>query len=198
MIKRIRSASSLLVGLAMFAYAFMAGLLGGCQVESNMPRSTFDQGGATVNSPSPVILDSTDSSGRITSAGVGPSSFTSITADQIQTFRNGSVPRDIFFRKGADGTWQIGASAGDKVSASNVEIDPNNAVLKIGSIIADTAEPVRAQNEAFKDLVPNWNKLSDDNKAKFISEMETIKAAYPTMESIVSGIIKGLTGGIAP
>ena len=172
--------------------------LGGCQVESNMPHSSFDRGGSTLNTPSPVVLDSTDDSGRITSAGVGPSSFTSITADQIQTFRNGSVPRDIFFRKTPDGAWQIGASAGDNVSASGVEIDPNNAVLKIATLNADTADPVRAQNEAFKDLVPNWNKLSDDNKAKFISEMETIQKAYPVTESIVSGIIKGLTGGMAP
>lgn len=198
MFHRIRSASRLVIGLAMFAVGFLlVGFSPGCQ-SVDTPHATFDRGGSTVNTPSPVILDSTDDSGRITSAGVGPSSFTSITEKQIQTFRNGSVPRDIFIKKSPDGSWQASASAGDNVRLSGVEIDPSSGVIKIANLAADTAEPIRAHNEAFDKLTDYWKSLPEDQKQARLGDLEAIKAAYPSMESVLSGLIKALTGGVAP
>lgn len=197
MFNRLRSASRLLVGLLMFGYAFMSGLLGGCQ-SVDTPTNTFDRGGATLKNPSPVTLDIQDDEKRGTASGVGPARWTSITGEQLQTFQTGSTPRDVWVRKSPDGTLQFNLSSGTDVTAEGIEFDQSKGVFKIAKFGTNASEPIRAGNEAFDKLVDYWKSLPQTQKDALVAQMDTIKAAYPSMESVLSGLIKALTGGVFP
>lgn len=198
MFPRIRSASRLVIGLAMFAVGFLlVGFSPGCQ-SVDTPHNSFDRGGATLDNPSPVTLHIQDNDKVGTTSGVGPSRWTSITGDEIQTLQTGSTPRDFFLAILPDGTKKFNLSSGTDVVAKGVEINAATGDVKIAEFGTNASEPIRAHNEAFDKLVAYWTSLPQIQKDALVAEMDAAKVIAPTAANMIDAIVKALTGGVAP
>lgn len=187
----ISTARRVVVAIAIVcALVTLAGALGACQQVG--PKHSFDRGGSTLDTPSPVTLDIQDDSKRGTATGVGPARWTSITEGEVQTFQTGTTPRDMWVRKTPDGAVQFNLSSGSDVVAQNVEFDAVTGTFKVGAFSTNASEPVRAGNEAYDRLVAYWTSLSDDQKAARLAEVEALKVTAPELADLILGIVTGL------
>lgn len=164
--------------------------LAGCQNVG--PKHTFDRGGATLDTPSPVTLDIQDDDKRGTATGVGPARWTSITEGEVQTFQTGSTPRDMWVKKNPDGTLQFNLSSGTDVRAKGVEFDATTGSFKLGEMDLSASEPIRAGNEAYDRLVAYWTSLSADQKEAHLADVEALKVTAPELADLILGIVSGL------
>lgn len=187
----IRMIKVLTIGLMLAA--LFAGA-GGCQTVG--PKNTFDRGGATLQNPSPVTLDIQDNDKRGTASGVGPSRWTSVTGDEVQTLQTGSTPRDLFFK---NDKLQFNLSSGTDISASGLEYDPATGSLKIANFSTIASTPTRATNEAYDRLVAYFQSLSKDQLEALKAEQATVQAVAPTAANVIQAIINAaMTGGAVP
>lgn len=165
-------------------------MLGACQQIG--PKHTFDRGGATLDTPSPVTLDIQDNDKRGTATGVGPARWTSITEGEVQTFQTGSTPRDMWVKKNPDGTVQFNLSSGTDVRAKGVEFDAATGSFKLGEMNLSASEPIRAGNEAYDRLVAYWTTLSKEQKEAHLADVEALKVTAPELADLILGIVAGL------
>ena len=164
--------------------------LTGCQNVG--PKHTFDRGGATLDTPSPVTLDIADNDKRGTATGVGPARWTSITEGEVQTFQTGTVPRDMWVKKAADGAVQFNLASGTDVVAQDVKFDPATGAFSVGTFSTNASTPLQAHNEAYDRLVAYWTSLSEDQKQARLADVEALKVTAPELADLILGIVSGL------
>lgn len=174
------------------AIVLIAGLATLTACQNVGPKHTFDRGGATLDTPSPVTLDIQDNDKRGTATGVGPARWTSITEGEVQTFQTGSTPRDMWVKKNPDGTLQFNLSSGTDVRAKGVEFDATTGSFKLGEMDLSASEPIRAGNEAYDRLVAYWTSLSADQKEARLADVEALKVTAPELADLILGIVAGL------
>ncbi len=164
--------------------------LAGCQNVG--PKHSFDRGGATLDTPSPVTIDIHDNDKRGTATGVGPARWTSITEGEVQTFQTGTVPRDMWVKKAADGGVQFNLSSGTDVVAQDVKFDPATGAFSVGTFSTNASTPLQAHNEAYDRLVDYWKALAAEQKEAHIADLEAMKETAPQLANLILGIVSGL------
>lgn len=179
--KKFLGLFSLLLALMVFAPA--------CQAVG--PSIKQDATGVKLATGVPNTLTLTDSDGQWTSNGVGPAQWTDLTAEGVQTFRQGSTPREIFW----DGnTHRLVVSSGSDITAEGVTVDPVAGMLQVQRFTTTASEPIRAQNEAFAALVGYWSTLTQEQRAAHIADVEAAQAAGDTFAPVLLQLIRAAAG----
>lgn len=170
------------------------GLLGAQMVGCTRVGGQVSQNarGVLVDNPSPNTLTMRDlpsGESQWTSNGIGPSQFTDMTSEGVQTFRQGSTPREVMY----DGvSKRFLLSSGADISAEALEIDPNTGVVRVGKFSTSASEPIRASNEAYKDLVPFWQSLTQAERDAVIAELETSETISESVKPVLVTLLQGL------
>lgn len=167
-------------------------LAGGCQQVG--PKGTYTRTAATVETPSPNTLNIQDNDKIGTANGVGPARYTSVTEGEIQTMSSGVTPRDLWYRKLADGTVQFNLSSGTDIEAEGVEIDPASGTFKVAKFGTSASKPLEALGQANAALAAYWTALSTDQRAARIAELEAASKAGDTFAPVILTLIKAAAG----
>lgn len=150
------------------------------------------QGRPKLVNTSPVTLTIEDQDKRGVANGVGPARFTSITADQVETFQTGTTPRDLFVKL-PDGS-QINLSSGTDIQAEGLEFNPATGAFKVSKFGTQASEPLRAGNEAYDRLVAYWKTRDQASRDAILAELKTIEAATPIAAGVIGQLIGALAG----
>lgn len=186
--------SGLMLGLLVGAMLLLALLpLAGCgQKDIGGAFSNDKAGRAQITNPSPVTLQIEDADKKGIANGPGPARFTSITADQVQTFQSGTTPRDMFLQL-PDGT-KLNLSSGTDIAVKGLDFNPKTGSIKVAEFGTNSSEPLRAGNEAYDRLVAYWNSRDEASKQAILAELQTVEAVAPVAAGVVGELIKILAG----
>lgn len=152
------------------------------------------QGRPALVNPSPVTLTIEDDVKKGVANGPGPARFTSITADEVQTFQSGTTPRDMYVAlpNGA----KINLSSGTDIVAEGLEFDPAAGSFKVAKFATTASESLRAGNEAYDRLVTYWAARDQASKEAILAELKTLEASANVAGGVLAGLIKALTTGV--
>ncbi len=180
---------ALVILAVIFLILTIFGLVG-CQNVG--PKHAFNRDGSKLETPSPVTLDIQDDDKRGTATGVGPARYTNISENAVETFQTGTVPRDMWVKKAADGTVQFNLSSGSDVVAQDVEFNPATGAFTVGTFSTNASTPLQAHNEAYDRLVSYWTALAAEQKEAHIADLEAMKETAPQLANLILGIVAGL------
>jgi hypothetical protein len=150
------------------------------------------QGRPKLVNPSPVTLTIEDQDKRGVANGVGPARFTSITAEEVQTFQSGTTPRDLFVKL-PDGS-QINLSSGTDINAEGLAFNPKTGEFKVAKFGTQASEPLRAGNEAYDRLVAYWQTRDEASKQAILAELQAIEAGASVAGGVLGQLIQTLSG----
>lgn len=160
----------------------------GCAVRVGS-KSDTDATKTSYTNGSPNTIGLTDPDGNWTANGTGPQQFTDMNDAGLQTFRQGSTPREIFW----DGsTKRLVVSSGSDIRASNIEYDPKSGKVRLGEFSTSASEPLRAGNEALDRLVAYWAARDEASKQAIIAQIEAAKDIAPDVKDLILGLFTGL------
>jgi len=151
-----------------------------------------EQGRPKLVNPSPVTLTIEDADKRGVANGVGPARFTSITAEEVQTFQSGTTPRDLFVKL-PDGS-QINLSSGTDINAEGLEFNPKTGAFKVEKFGTQASEPLRAGNEAYDRLVGYWQTRDEASRQAILAELKAIEAGSSVAGGVLGQLIQTLSG----
>lgn len=179
-----------------FAVLLFAGLAGCSTPNPVGGRVTQSAGDVTIDSPGPNTLTIVDGAKSGSATGSGPARYTRIDAEQLQTIQTGTVPRDVFYRIGADGSRHFGLSSGTDLSFKGFEYNAQSGTLKLAEGKTVTSEPLRASNEGLDRVVQIIQALTPAQRDAQIRYWEVqSEAAQGISKSVIEGILAGLRGG---
>jgi len=168
-------------------------LLSGCgQKDIGTSFKSDKSGRPDLVNQSPVTLTIEDDVKKGVANGPGPARFTSITADEVQTFQSGTTPRDMFVQLPSGAKFNL--SSGTDINAEGIEFDPATGGFKISKFGTSASEPLRAGNEAYDRLIVYWSGRDQASKDAIIAELKAIEASTPVVAGLVGNMIQLLSG----
>lgn len=152
---------------------------------------TDRHGRPDVSNASPVTLTIEDDVKRGLATGPGPARFTSITADEVQTFQSGTTPRDMFVQLPSGG--KLNLSSGTDIEMEGVEFDAATGALKVKRFSTNASEPIRAGNEAYDRLVAYWASRDQASRDAILAELRALESGAQAAGGVLGALIKSLS-----
>jgi len=180
------------ISFTVATFIVATGLTGCGQRDIGSSIKSDAQGRPELVNPSPVTLTIEDDVKKGVANGPGPARFTSITADEVQTFQTGTTPRDMYVSLPSGA--KINLSSGTDITAEDVEFNSATGEFKIKKFGTSASEPIRAGNEAYDRLVAYWATRDQASKEAILAELKTIEASSPVVAGVLGDIIKLLSG----
>lgn len=179
-----------------FATVVLAALAALCPLQACQtigPQVGVTRNDTKLSAASPVTLQIEDADKKGIANGVGPARYTSITDELLETMQSGTTPRDLWFRKLPDGTFQFNLSSGADFAAKGLEFSPVTGALKVDEFSTSASEPLRAGNEAYDKMVGYWTSMTQAQKDALLAEMDTVKAVAPTAGNVLQALIQAFS-----
>jgi len=163
-------------------------MLGACAARVGASHKQTMAGVDQVNG-SPNTLSMTDAEGQWSANTTGPSRYTSVGEQGIETFQTGTVPRDVYWDRA---TGRLVISSGSDIQARDVLIDPDSGRISIGEFATVGSEVIRAGNEAFDRLKEYWGTRDQASRDVIIRQIEMAENITPDVRDVLLGLLTGL------
>jgi hypothetical protein len=178
---------NVMIAVVVLALAVMMPMCG-CVARVGSASSTDIKGtGYTNGSPNTIGLTGVDE--NWTANGTGPQQYTQMDDSGLQTFRQGSTPREIFYDKA---TGRLVISSGSDVSAEGISFDPESGKVKVAKFSTVSSEPIRAGNEAFDRLVTYWSARDEASKEAIVEALKTATNIAPDVKDVLLQLLTSL------
>ncbi len=181
----------------------------GCASNKGTVGQSFVPGalGAEIRNASPVSmsastpvgdgLSATDAREVTTSTGSGPAGYALANEHEARWWAQNQVQRNIFFKRLSDGTLSFNSNTGTDVDigADEFSIDPATGAFagKGLKIRTSTSEPLRASNESLIALRDVYLKMTEEQRAVFLAQLQTQRETVPSVAGEITRLIQFLT-----